>query len=48
MTQYVDIQGEPLAVQIYEPKNPKADVVPFHGFTVSKEGIVTIELLIAP
>ena len=47
MTQYVDIQGEPLAVQIYEPQNPKADVVLVHGFTGSKEDFADIGPLIA-
>ena len=33
----VEIQGEPLAVVLYEPKDAKSDVVLVHGFTGSKE-----------
>jgi len=43
----VDIQGEKLAVEIYEPAEHKADVVLVHGFTGSKEDFNLIGPLLA-
>lgn len=37
MTEFVTIQGEPLAVQRFEPARHRADVVLVHGYTGSKE-----------
>jgi pimeloyl-ACP methyl ester carboxylesterase len=49
MTTYVDIQGEKLAVQLYEPKDVATigDVVLVHGFTGSKEDFNLIGPLLA-
>lgn len=47
MTTFVDIQGEKLAVEIYEPKVRIADVVLVHGFTGSKEDFDLIGPLLA-
>jgi pimeloyl-ACP methyl ester carboxylesterase len=47
MTTFVDIQGEKLAVEIYEPAEGKADVVLVHGFTGSKEDFNLIGPLLA-
>ena len=47
MTTFVDIQGEKLAVKIYEPKARIADVVLVHGFTGSKEDFNLIGPLLA-
>jgi len=47
MTTFVDIQGEKLAVEIYEPAEHKADVVLVHGFTGSKEDFNLIGPLLA-
>lgn len=47
MTRYVEIQGEPLAVNIYESESPKADVLLIHGFTGSKEDFSEIGPLLA-
>jgi pimeloyl-ACP methyl ester carboxylesterase len=47
MTTFVDIQGEKLAVEIYEPKMRIADVVLVHGFTGSKEDFNLIGPLLA-
>ena len=47
MATLVDIQGEKLAVEIYEPKNRVADVVLVHGFTGSKEDFNLIAPLLA-
>ena len=47
MTTFVDIQGEKLAVEIYEPKERIADVVLVHGFTGSKEDFNLIGPLLA-
>lgn len=47
MTTFVDIQGEKLAVEIYEPKVRIADVVLVHGFTGSKEDFDLIRPLLA-
>jgi pimeloyl-ACP methyl ester carboxylesterase len=47
MTTFVDIQGEKLAVEIYEPAEAKADVVLVHGFTGSKEDFNLIGPLLA-
>ena len=38
----VEIQGEPLAVVLYEPEEAKADVVLVHGFTGSKEDFTEV------
>lgn len=43
----MDIQGEKLAVEIYEPAEHKADVVLVHGFTGSKEDFNLIGPLLA-
>ena len=37
MTTFVDIQGEPLAVQVFEPAKRRGDALLIHGFTGSKE-----------
>jgi pimeloyl-ACP methyl ester carboxylesterase len=47
VTTFVDIQGEKLAVEIYEPKERIADVVLVHGFTGSKEDFNLIGPLLA-
>ena len=48
MTQLVEIQGEVLAAQLFEPAGKKkADVVLVHGFTGSKEDFSEIAPLIA-
>jgi len=47
MATFVDIQGEKLAVEIYEPSEHKADVVLVHGFTGSKEDFNLIGPLLA-
>ena len=47
MTTFVDIQGEKLAVELFEPKAPIADVVLVHGFTGSKEDFNELGPLLA-
>lgn len=47
MTTFVDIQGEKLAVELYEPKARIADVVLVHGFTGSKEDFNELGPLLA-
>jgi pimeloyl-ACP methyl ester carboxylesterase len=47
MTTFVDIQGEKLAVEFYEPTTRIADVVLVHGFTGSKEDFNLIGPLLA-
>jgi pimeloyl-ACP methyl ester carboxylesterase len=47
MTTFVDIQGEKLAVELYEPKLRIADVVLVHGWTGSKEDFNLIGPLLA-
>jgi pimeloyl-ACP methyl ester carboxylesterase len=47
MASFVEIQGEKLAVEIYEPKVRIADVVLVHGFTGSKEDFNLIGPLLA-
>jgi pimeloyl-ACP methyl ester carboxylesterase len=47
MTTFTEIQGEKLAIEIYEPKNHIADVVLVHGFTGSKEDFNLIGPLLA-
>lgn len=47
MTQHVEIQGEPLAVHIYEPSDYRGDVLLIHGFTGSKEDFSEIGPLMA-
>lgn len=47
MATFVDIQGEKLAVEIYEPEARIADVVLVHGFTGSKEDFNLIGPLLA-
>ena len=47
MTTFVEIQGENLAVEIYEPKVRVADVVLVHGYTGSKEDFNLIGPLLA-
>ena len=47
MTTFVEIQGENLAVEIYEPKVRIADVVLVHGWTGSKEDFNLIGPLLA-
>lgn len=37
MQQFVTIQGEPLAVHVFEPPQHRGDAVLIHGFTGSKE-----------
>jgi len=47
LSTFVEIQGENLAVEIYEPKARIADVVLVHGFTGSKEDFEVIGPLLA-
>ena len=48
MTQMVNIQGEPLAANLYESSSPHiADVVLVHGFTGSKEDFSDVAPIIA-
>ena len=47
MATFVDIQGEQLAVEIYEPTTRIADVVLVHGWTGSKEDFNLIGPLLA-
>lgn len=47
MATFVDIQGEKLAAEIYEPTVRIADVVLVHGFTGSKEDFNLIGPLLA-
>ena len=47
MATFVDIQGEKLAVEIYEPAARIGDVVLVHGFTGSKEDFNLIGPLLA-
>lgn len=47
MATFVDIQGESLAVEIYEPEARIADVLLVHGFTGSKEDFNLIGPLLA-
>ena len=47
MATFVDIQGEKLAVEIYEPTTRIADVVLVHGWTGSKEDFNLIGPLLA-
>ena len=47
MATFVEIQGENLAVEIYEPKVRVADVVLVHGWTGSKEDFNLIGPLLA-
>lgn len=47
MSTFVEIQGENLAVEIYEPKTRIADVVLVHGWTGSKEDFNLIGPLLA-
>jgi pimeloyl-ACP methyl ester carboxylesterase len=47
MATFVDIQGEKLAVEIYEPEVRIADVLLVHGFTGSKEDFNLIGPLLA-
>lgn len=47
MKQLVEIQGEPLSVQIFDAGNSKADVLLIHGFTGSKEDFSEIGPLIS-
>ena len=42
MTDFVTIQGEPLAVQLFEPARHRADVVMIHGYTGSKEDFTEV------
>ncbi len=37
MTKLIDVQGEPIATVVFEPKVHRGDVVLVHGFTGSKE-----------
>jgi pimeloyl-ACP methyl ester carboxylesterase len=46
-TTFAQIQGESLAVEIYEPADHKADVVLVHGFTGSKEDFEEVGPLLA-
>jgi pimeloyl-ACP methyl ester carboxylesterase len=47
MPSFVDIQGEQLAVDLYEPRVRIADAVLIHGFTGSKEDFEVIGPLLA-
>lgn len=46
-TQWVDIQGEPLAYLEYHPEEHRADAILVHGFTGSKEDFDLIAPLLA-
>lgn len=47
MKSMIEIQGEPLAVEIYEPVQRVADVMMIHGFTGSKEDFNLIAPLLS-
>lgn len=47
MTTFVEIQGEKLAVEIYEPQEHSGDVLLVHGFTGSKEDFNDVAPLLA-
>lgn len=47
MTQFVEIQGESLAVQVYEPSEHHGDAVLIHGYTGSKEDFAQVGPLLA-
>lgn len=42
MTQFVTVQGEPLAVRVHEPTLHRSDAVLIHGYTGSKEDFVDL------
>lgn len=47
MTQFVEIQGEPLAVEVFEPSDHRGDAVLIHGYTGSKEDFAYVGPLLA-
>ena len=47
MTQFVEIQGEPLAVHVFEPEVHRGDALFIHGYTGSKEDFSTLGPLVA-
>lgn len=47
MTQFLDIQGEGLAVRVFEPSRPRGDALLIHGFTGSKEDFAEVGPLLA-
>ena len=47
MTIFVEIQGEPIAVQVFEPDRHRDDAVLIHGFTGSKEDFAEISTRLA-
>lgn len=47
MATFVEVQGENLALEIYQPKEHRADVVLVHGWTGSKEDFNLIGPLLA-
>ena len=47
MPEFIEIQGELLAVQVYEPKERRGDALLIHGYTGSKEDFADIGPLLA-
>jgi pimeloyl-ACP methyl ester carboxylesterase len=47
MPEFVEIQGELLAVQVFEPKQHRGDALLIHGYTGSKEDFIDIGPLLA-
>lgn len=42
MSTFIEVQGEPLAVQVFEPDQHRGDAMLLHGFTGSKEDFVAL------
>ena len=47
MTELLSLQGEPVAVKLYEPQSHRGDAILIHGFTGSKEDFDYIGPLLA-
>jgi pimeloyl-ACP methyl ester carboxylesterase len=47
MTELLSLQGEPVAVKIYEPQTHRGDAILIHGFTGSKEDFDYVGPLLA-
>ena len=47
MARSIEIQGEPLAVDVYEPVHRRGDAVLIHGYTGSKEDFAEVGPLLA-
>lgn len=47
MSHFVDVQGEPLAVRVFEPERRRGDAVLIHGFTGSKEDFAEVGPLLS-